>query len=110
MTPWSAFPTVMFSLVYPFLVIATYAAGDDYRSSRAPMFLVLIPILIGLGFLQRHAGLRLLPDQLALSLLGTPAYEVTALPPVVAGIALSAWASLAATAAAAALLSRDAAG
>lgn len=50
MTPWSAFPTVMFSLVYPFLVIATYAAGDDYRSGRAPMFLVLILILMGLGF------------------------------------------------------------
>lgn len=78
------------------------------RSRVAPIgVLALGPLLLATGVLPWPAVIRLLPDQLALSLVGTPGYDVTALHPAVAAALLTAWAAVALAAGAVAVLQRD---
>ena len=68
----------------------------------------LITLLVGTGILQWPRVLRFLPDQAALSLLGTPGYSVTALPAATAALTLTTWAAVCLAAYATALVCRDA--
>lgn len=52
----------------------------------------MTPIFIAKGILQWPEGLRFLPDQASMNLLGTPAYEVTELPLEIAFFTLLVWA------------------
>lgn len=79
-------------LTYTLMSLIAYALTGIIRSSVASLsLLVLIPTLIATGILQWPMVIRFLPDQLALSLLGTPGYTVTELPQVIAGSVLGVW-------------------
>ena len=69
---------------------------------------IATPVVVGTGILQWPRVLRFLPDQAALSLLGTPGYSVTALPTAAAALALTIWAAVCLAAYAATLIHRDA--
>lgn len=78
------------------------------RSRVAPVaILVLVPLLLATGVFPFPAVIKLLPDQLALSLLGTPGYDVTALPSTAAAALLAAWAAALLVAGSLAVLLRD---
>lgn len=79
--------------VYLLMSIIAFSIAGITRSTIVPLsILIMIPIFIGTGILQWHAGIRFLPDQASMSLLGTPAYEVTELPPWIAFFTLLVWA------------------
>ena len=79
------------------------------RGAIAPLgIMIALPIVVATGILQWPAGIRLLPDQTALSLVGTPGYDVTELPPGAAALVLIAWTILAVSAYGIALARRDA--
>ncbi|OYO01077.1 hypothetical protein B0O41_3001 [Propionibacteriaceae bacterium ES.041] len=83
----------LWTLAYTLMALIAYALTGIIRSSVASLsLLVLIPILIATGILQWPLVVRFLPDQLALSMLSTPGYTVTELPPVIAAVMLTAWA------------------
>ncbi|MFG1700605.1 ABC transporter [Nonomuraea sp. NPDC049309] len=95
-------------VAYTLMAIVAYGLAGLLRSTITPLaILVLIPVLIATGVFQVPEIIRLLPDQLSLSLLGTPAYAVTELPPAEAGAALTVWALLLAVAYSLALARRD---
>lgn len=97
--------------VFVYFLMSTIAFGltGSTRSTAASLtVLILIPILIATGVFQWARGIRFLPDQAAMSLLGTPAYDVTELPPVVAAIVLIGWALIAIAVHTALLIHRDA--
>ncbi|WP_136191964.1 ABC transporter [Actinomyces procaprae] len=89
-------------------VIAFGLAGLLRSAIAAIGILVAVPVIVGTGILQWPQVLRLLPDQAALSLLGTPGYDVTALPPTTAALTLATWAGLCLATYALALCRRDA--
>ncbi|MEK4301554.1 hypothetical protein MKY30_19540 [Oceanobacillus sp. FSL W8-0428] len=79
--------------VYLLMSIIAFSIAGITRSAIVPLsILIMIPIFVATGILQWPDGLRFLPDQASMSLLGTPAYEVTELPPWVAFFTLLAWA------------------
>ncbi|WP_339184923.1 hypothetical protein [Oceanobacillus sp. FSL W7-1293] len=79
--------------VYLLMSIIAFSIAGTTRSTIVPLsILIMIPIFIGTGILQWPKGLRFLPDQASMSLLGTPAYEVTELPPWIAFFTLFVWA------------------
>ncbi|SDN36726.1 hypothetical protein SAMN05216355_102126 [Actinomyces ruminicola] len=88
-------------------VIAFGLAGLLRSAIAALGILITVPIIVGTGILQWPQVLRLLPDQAALSLLGAPGYDVTALPPAAAALVLATWAGLCLAAYALALIRRD---
>jgi hypothetical protein len=93
---------------YTLMALVAYGLAGLLRSTVAPLaILVLIPVLIATGVFQVPEVIRLLPDQLSLSLLGTPGYSVTELPPEFAAAALTTWALLLAAAHGLALARRD---
>ncbi|WP_080874508.1 hypothetical protein [Oceanobacillus timonensis] len=78
--------------VYLLMSIIAFSIAGLTRSTIVPLsILMMIPIFIGTGILQWPEGLRFLPDQAGMSLLGTPAYEVTELPPWTAFFTLFIW-------------------
>ncbi|WP_368654153.1 hypothetical protein AB4Y30_03710 [Ornithinibacillus sp. 4-3] len=78
--------------VYFLMSMIAFGIAELTRSTIVPLsILIMIPILIATGILQWPEGLRFLPDQASMSLLGTPAYEVTELPPWIAFFTLLAW-------------------
>lgn len=94
--------------VYLLMSLIAFGIAGLLRSTIAPLtILVLVPVFVGTGILQWPEGIRFLPDQASMSLLGTPAYEVAELAPGVAALALIAWASLAVGAFAVSLVRRD---
>lgn len=94
---------------YLLMSAITFGLAGLLRSSAATLgILITAPIVVGTGILQWPRVLRFLPDQAALSLIGTPGYNVTALPAPAAAITLTIWASLCLAAYAAALICRDA--
>lgn len=100
LTRWTA--------AYVLMSCVAYALAVLMRSRIAPIaILALVPLLLATGVLPFPAVIRLLPDQLSLSLLGTPGYDVTALPPAIAAALLSAWAAALLVAQAVAVLLRD---
>ena len=90
--------------VYVLLPLVAFGLAGLARSVAVCLgALVVVALANALGFMQWPEGVRLLPDQLALSALGTPAFEVTALPAPIAACGLLAW-GLALTGGALALL------
>lgn len=78
--------------VYVLMSAIAFGFAGVVRSVFVPLgVLVLTPILVATGVFQWPAGVRLLPDQASLSLLGTPGYDVTAIPPLTAVLVLLAW-------------------
>ncbi|WP_017592994.1 hypothetical protein [Nocardiopsis potens] len=95
--------------VYVLMSAIAFGLAGLLRSAIAPLgILITLPVVVATGALQWPAGLRFLPDQAALSLVGTPAYDVHQLPPGTAALALALWALLSLTGYGAALIRRDA--
>lgn len=93
---------------YTLMALVAYGLAGLLRSTIAPLtILVLVPVPVATGVFQLPEVIRLLPDQLSLSMLGTPGYAVTELPPMLAGAALTTWALLLAAANGLALVRRD---
>ncbi len=81
--------------VYLLMSFIAFGLAGFLRSTIAPLaILMMIPIFVATGILQWPEGLRFLPDQASMSLLGTPAYDVTELPAGIAFITLLCWALL----------------
>ena len=78
----------------------------DARDARCDLD-VLQCVGVNAGLVQWPEGVRFLPDQAAMSMLGTPAFEVTELPPVIGALALGLWALVAICGYAVALIRRD---
>lgn len=95
--------------VYVFMSLIGFGLAGVLRGAIAPLgIMIALPIVVATGILQWPAGIRLLPDQTALSLVGTPGYDVTELPPGAAALVLIAWTILAVSAYGIALARRDA--
>ncbi|MFW5418472.1 ABC transporter [Nocardiopsis sp. CNT-189] len=95
--------------VYVLMSAVAFGLAGLLRSAIAPLgILVTLPVVVATGVLQWPAGLRFLPDQAALSLVGTPAYDVHELPPGTAALTLALWALLSLAGYGAALIRRDA--
>lgn len=78
--------------VYLLMSFIAFGFAGFLRSTIAPLaILIMIPIFVATGVLQWPEGLRFLPDQASMSLLGTPAYDVTELPAQIALFALLCW-------------------
>ena len=94
---------------YLFMSTIAFGLAGLLRSSAAALgILITTPVVVGTGILQWPRVLRFLPDQAALSLLGTPGYSVTALPAATAALTLTTWAAVCLAAYATALVCRDA--
>lgn len=75
-------------------VVAFSLAGVLKSAAAALGTLISLPLFLSTGILQWPEGIRFLPDQASLSLIGTPAYDVTALEPDAAAAVLAAWVGL----------------
>ncbi|AOS63162.1 ABC transporter [Actinoalloteichus hymeniacidonis] len=94
---------------YLAMSVIAFGLAGLLRGVVAPLaILIASPMVVATGILQWPAGLRFLPDQAGMSLLGTPAYEITAIPIGMAALALAAWASVSIAVYALTLLRRDA--
>ncbi|MFD2115661.1 hypothetical protein ACFSTH_10600 [Paenibacillus yanchengensis] len=82
--------------VYLLMSIIAFGLAGFLRSMITPLaILIMIPIFVATGVLLHWPEiLRFLPDQASMSLLGTPAYEVTELPVAMALLTLICWALL----------------
>ncbi|MBO0994404.1 hypothetical protein [Bacillus sp. SD088] len=99
---------VRWTAVYFLMSMIAFGIAGLTRSTIVPLsILIMIPIFIGTGVLQWPEGLRFLPDQASLSLLGTPAYEVHELPPWIAFFTLLVWGLICTTAYLLSFLRRD---
>ena len=93
---------------YLLMSVLAFGLAAVVRSVVATLSVLVVPtIFVSAGFLQWPEGLRFLPDQAAQSFLGTPAFDVTELPPGIAASALLAWAVIATIAYVVALTQRD---
>ena len=94
---------------YVFMSVIAFGLAGILRSAIATLGIMIgLPIVIATGILQWPDGIRFLPDQAALSLVGTPGYDVTELPPAIAALTLLAWSIIATAAYASAVIRRDA--
>lgn len=95
--------------VYALMSLIVFGLAGLLRSAIAALGIIIaLPIILATGILQWPAGVRFLPDQASLSLLGTPGYDVTELRPGTAGLVLIAWAMTSVAVYAFALIRRDA--
>lgn len=95
--------------VYVLMSLIAFGLAGILRSAVAPLgILIALPIVLATGILQWPQGIRFLPDQASLSLLGTPGYEVTELPPGIAVLTLITWAAASVAVYAIAVIRRDA--
>ncbi|MEU3019183.1 ABC transporter [Nocardiopsis sp. NPDC007018] len=96
-------------LAYAMVSAVALGLAALMRGTAAPLtVLVGVSVFAGGGFLQWPEGVRLLPDQAAMSLLGTPAFEVTELAPGVAAVVLVVWAAVSCAVYAGCVVRRDA--
>lgn len=96
-------------LAYVFMSLVAFGLAGVMRSAISALgILIALPIVIATGVLQWPAGLRFLPEQAALSLVGTPQFEVNALPAAMAATTLATWSALAVASYALTLTRRDA--
>ena len=94
---------------YVFMSVIAFGLAGILRSAIATLGIMIgLPIVIATGILQWPDGIRFLPDQAALSLVGTPGYDVTELPPGIAALTLLGWSIIAVAAYAGAVTRRDA--
>ncbi|WP_435111040.1 ABC transporter [Nocardiopsis synnemataformans] len=95
--------------VYAFMSFIAFGLAGLLRSTITSLgILVTLPIVVATGVLQWPEGLRLLPDQAGLSLVGTPAYDVHELSPGVAALTLTVWTLVSLAVYALSLMRRDA--
>ncbi|MEB4613135.1 hypothetical protein [Leucobacter sp. M11] len=95
--------------VYVLMSLIAFGLAGILRNTVAPLgILIALPIVVATGILQWPEGIQFLPDQASLSLVGTPAYDVTWLPPGVAALTLLGWGMVALTGSAIAVTRRDA--
>lgn len=93
---------------YTLMSCVAYGLATLLRSRVAAIaILALVPLLLATGVLPWPQLIRLLPDQLSLSLVGAPGFEVTATPVGTAAALLAAWAVIALSTQAAAVIVRD---
>lgn len=103
-----ALDLVRWIAAYVLMSCVAYGLATLLRSQIAPLaILALVPLLLATGVLPYPAVIRLLPDQLSLSLLGTPGFDITALPPGAAAALLALWAGVLLAAQAVAVQRRD---
>ncbi|TDC03850.1 ABC transporter [Nonomuraea longispora] len=101
--------SVQWVAAYMFMSVIAFGLAGILRSAIATLgILIGIPIVVATGILQWPDGIRFLPDQAALSLVGTPGYDVTELPPGIAALTLLIWSIVAVAAYAFAVTRRDA--
>lgn len=95
-------------LAYTFMSVIAFGLAAVLRSTVAPLSaFVLVAVFSGGGFVQWPEGIRFLPDQAGMSLLGTPAFEVTEIAPATAALTLTLWAIVFSAAYALSILRRD---
>jgi len=95
--------------VYASMSLVAFGLAGLLRSSVTSLgILVTLPVVVATGVVQWPAGLRFLPDQAALSLVGAPAFDVHEIPPGAAALALTVWALVSVAAYALSLTRRDA--
>lgn len=95
--------------VYVLMSLIAFGLAGILKGTIAPLaIMIALPIVVATGILQWPEGIRFLPDQASLSLVGTPGYDVTELPPGIALLVLLGWAVLSIAAYTLALLRRDA--
>lgn len=95
--------------VYVFMSFIAFGLAGLLRSTITSLgILITLPIVVATGVLQWPEGLRLLPDQAGLSLIGTPAYDVHELPPGIAALTLTVWAFVSLSLYGLSLMRRDA--
>lgn len=94
--------------VYVLMSLIAFGLAGLLKNTIAPLgIMIALPIVVATGILQWPDGIRFLPDQASLSLVGTPGYDVTELPPDIAALTLLAWALLSVAAYAITLVRRD---
>lgn len=95
--------------VYVLMSVIAFGLAGTLRSAIAPLgIMIALPMVVATGIIQWVDGIRFLPDQASLSLLGTSGYEVTELPVGIAALVLIAWALTSVAAYAFVLIRRDA--
>ncbi|WP_017539747.1 hypothetical protein [Nocardiopsis halophila] len=83
---------VLWTAAYAFMSVIAFGLAGLLRGAVTPLgILITVPVVIATGVLQWPEGLRLLPDQAALSLVGTPAFEVHEIAPGIAALVLCVW-------------------
>lgn len=86
---------ILWMAVYCGMSLIAYGLAGLFRGVVAPLAIMIsLPMLVATGILQWPQGIRFLPDQASLSLLGTPAYEVTEISPAAGGLVLLLWSQL----------------
>nr|WP_246421938.1 ABC transporter [Nocardiopsis mwathae] len=96
-------------LAYTAMSVIAFGLAAVLRSTVAPLAVfVVVAVFAGGGFVQWPEGVRFLPDQASMSLLGTPAFEVTEIAPATAALTLAVWALASLAAYALSLMRRDA--
>lgn len=94
---------------YVFMSVIAFGLAGILRSAIATLGIMIgLPIVIATGILQWPDGIRFLPGQAALSLVGTPGYDVTELPVGIAALTLLAWSIIAVSGYSIAVTRRDA--
>lgn len=93
---------------YLLMSLFVFGLAAVLRSTIVPLVILAVTVIgVNAGLVQWPEGVRFLPDQAAMSMLGTPAFEVTELPPVIGALALGLWALVAICGYAVALIRRD---
>lgn len=95
---------------YLLMSLFVFGLAGVLRSTIAPLVILAVTVtVIGVnaGLVQWPEGVRFLPDQAAMNMLGTPAFDVTELPPAIGALALGLWSLVAICGYAVALIRRD---
>ncbi|MFZ2751239.1 MAG: hypothetical protein WAZ15_13170, partial [Propioniciclava sp.] len=99
---------VRWTAVYLLMSLVAFGLATVLRSAIAPLSLLgALAVFVNAGFLPWPEGLRFLPDQAAMNMLGTPSSEVTVLPPAIGALTLTLWALVATAGHAVTLARRD---
>lgn len=86
---------VCWTIAYVFMSVIAFGLAGIFKSSVVSLgILVSLPMVVATGVIQWNEGIRFLPDQASLSLLGMPAYDVTEISSATAIFTLSLWSAL----------------
>ena len=93
---------------YLLMSLFVFGLAGVLRSTIAPLVILAVTVIgVNAGLVQWSEGVRFLPDQAAMNMLGTPAFDVTELPPAIGALALGLWSLVAICGYAVALIRRD---
>lgn len=100
---------VQWVAAYVFMSVFAFGLAGILKNTIAPLsIMIALPVVIATGILQWSDGLRFLPDQAALSLVGTPQFDVHEIPPGMAALVLAIWSIVAVAVYAITVARRDA--